>query len=357
MKNKLLFCLALLSSSVGAQTSVDNYRADGMANGITYCLPFTRLVVKINATRVSTTPGDFSDYAERYLRLKNVTKEKTTIWNINKVEVFPVGVPDTSKFYTIELKAKTSAPLVKLSKDGIILAINGEAKEDNALNMQNNSRVESTKLNSRNYLTEEILSAGSTTKMAELTASEIYDIRENKGLLAKGQADFMPKDGEQLKLMLSELDKQEEALLQLFKGYEETENTSFWVTFDAKEDCDRALLCRFSKYMGLVDKDDLSGEPVYIDVHDQNTTPAEALEVDAKAKKKIPADVRYNIPGRVAIKIYSAAQVLSSEVLPMGQFGNVEYLGGDLFNKKNTTKVFFYQTTGGIKNIEAEQPQ
>ena len=356
MKNKLLLCLALLSSTVVAQTSVENYKPNGMANGVTYCLPFTRLMVKINATRVSTTPGDFCDYAERYLRLKSVPKEKTTVWTINNVEVFPQGVPDTSKFYTIELKPKTSAPLVKLSKDGIILAINAETTEENALNMQSNSHTVNTKLNSRNYLTEEILSVGSTTKMAELTASEIYDIRENKGLLAKGQADFMPKDGEQLKLMLSELDKQEEALLQMFKGYTETETTSFWVVFDAKEDCDKALLCRFSKYMGLVDNNDLSGEPLYIDVHDQKTIPSDNSLVNAKAKKKEPSDIRYNVPSRVAVKIYSAAQTLSSLVLPMGQFGHVEYLGGDLFNKKYTTKVFFYQATGGLKNIEAEQP-
>lgn len=54
-------------------------------------------------------------------------------------------------------------------------------------------------------------------KMAELAANEIYDIRENRSLLAKGQADFMPKDGTQLKMMMEQLDKQEAGLLMLLK--------------------------------------------------------------------------------------------------------------------------------------------
>lgn len=44
-------------------------------------------------------------------------------------------------------------------------------------------------------MTEEILIAGSTAKMAELVAKEIYNIRESKNSLTRGQADYMPKDG------------------------------------------------------------------------------------------------------------------------------------------------------------------
>ena len=87
-------------------------------------------------------------------------------------------------------------------------------------------------LNGADFKTEEILSAGSTPKMAELTANEIYDIRENRALLTKGQADFMPKDGEQLRLMLANLDQQEEGLLQLFRGTDvkETHILAFDIT-------------------------------------------------------------------------------------------------------------------------------
>lgn len=68
------------------------------------------------------------------------------------------------------------------------------------------------KINPRDFLTEEILMAGSTAKMAELVAKEIYNIRESKNALVRGQADNMPKDGEQLKIMLANLEEQEAAM-------------------------------------------------------------------------------------------------------------------------------------------------
>ena len=59
--------------------------------------------------------------------------------------------------------------------------------------------------NPNDYMNEDILSAGSTAKMAELTAKDIYDIRESRNQLARGQADFMPKDGTQLRIMMENL--------------------------------------------------------------------------------------------------------------------------------------------------------
>ena len=40
----------------------------------------------------------------------------------------------------------------------------------------------------------------------------------------------------------------------------------------------------------------------------------------------------------------------------MAQFGRVEHLGGELFNKRYTTKVLLSPTTGGILRLDAEQP-
>ena len=44
----------------------------------------------------------------------------------------------------------------------------------------------------RKFLTEEILMASSRAKMAELVAKEIYNIRESKNALLRGEADNMP---------------------------------------------------------------------------------------------------------------------------------------------------------------------
>ena len=47
-------------------------------------------------------------------------------------------------------------------------------------------------LDPRTFLTQEILMASSSAKMAELVAQEIYNIRESKNALLRGEADNMP---------------------------------------------------------------------------------------------------------------------------------------------------------------------
>lgn len=78
-------------------------------------------------------------------------------------------------------------------------------------------------VNPRDFLTEEILMSNSTAKMAELVAKEIYSIRESKNALLRGEADNMPKDGAQLKLMLDNLTLQERAMTEMFAGKVTTE--------------------------------------------------------------------------------------------------------------------------------------
>lgn len=71
--------------------------------------------------------------------------------------------------------------------------------------------------------------ASSTAKMAELVAKEIYNIRESKNALLRGQADNMPSDGAQLKIMLDNLNAQEEAMTQMFSGTCNKEERTFTV--------------------------------------------------------------------------------------------------------------------------------
>ncbi len=358
MKKQLLLSLALLTMAAAgaqAQTEVQTYTPGVTAEGITYFLPHTRLLVSVTATKTTHTPGEYARFAQRYLRIGNVPTTAYDEWAITSVNITPYGVPDKTKAYTIKLKSKTSAPLVGLSRDGLLLSVNTDAPAPASLPTPSVTRTGgSPKFNPADYKTEEILSAGSTTKMAELTANEIYDIRENRSLLTKGQADFMPKDGEQLKLMLAKLDEQEEALLQLFKGTTSTETHVMTFSYDPAKETDRDVLFRFSRYLGPVAADDLSGDPIYISVKDLKSLPAEVAD-EGKGKKKQEEDLRYIVPGQAEVTVFTNRQVLTESTLPLAQFGRVEHLGGDLFNKKYTTRVTLHPETGGIIRIDADE--
>lgn len=345
----LLFILSLFAFSASAQTSVEPYIPGTTTDGITYYLPTTRLHITITATRQSYTPGEYAPYAERYLRLSDIATEAYDTWTIKSVDVTPYGAANTQEAYTIHFKQKTLAPLVALAPDGVLLAINTDPEPLPTLTTPSIVNHPTKTFNATDYKTPEILSAGSALKMAELTAQEIYDIRENRSLLAKGQAEFMPKDGEQLRLMMTNLDEQEAALLSLFKGTMTEHTHVFTLDYLPTGDVQDEILCRFSKYNGLVEADDLSGEPIYITIKDQHTVPDEI--VDPKAKKKEVEDVRYCNPSRASITLYNHTGSLASLTVPVAQFGKIEHLGGELFNKKVTTKITFWPYTGGIKSI------
>lgn len=358
MRRLLLFPALLLTSlCVFAQTEVTAYTPGITAEGITYFLPQTNIRVVVTATKKHYVPGEFCEYAGRFLRLNNVTQVAYDEWDITGVKLYTYGTADKSNAYSIKLKSKTSAPYVQLSNDGRLLSVNAQTSQSDA-ELPSASVTKSTEkvINGADFKTEDILSAGSTAKMAELTANEIYDIRENRSLLTKGQADFMPKDGEQLKLMLASLDTQEEGLLQLFQGSSTTDTYVFTFDLTPTKDVEKQVIFNFSKYLGVVDADDPAGKPVYFSLKDMKTLPAAAIVEDDKKTKEVE-DLRYIVPSRARMSVFTDEREYVAQTFPMAQFGRVEHLGGELFNKKNTTHVQLSPVTGGISKIEAAQPE
>ncbi|MBR1712798.1 MAG: DUF4831 family protein [Alloprevotella sp.] len=356
MTKKLLFLTALLATNASAQTEVTEYKPGVTEDGITYFLPNTSLRVALRATRTTYTPGEFARYAERYLRLKDIPQTTCDEWTLDGADIIAYGTADPAKAYSIKFRPKTSAPLVGLAPDGRLLSICDTAPELPALPRPSVKRTSAPAEAADAYKTEEILAAGSEAKMAELAAAEIYDIRESRSALVKGQADYMPKDGEQLRLMLENLDRQEAGLLRLFTAATATEEYVFILDFTpGAHDADE-ILCRFSRHLGVVDKDDLAGEPVRLTVKALTPLPEAPQDAGTGAPdKKEAADLRYIVPGRAAVAVTYQRRELAGQALPLAQFGRVERLGGELFNKKYSTHIRFAPETGGILKIDTDE--
>lgn len=352
MRNSFLtiFVAFLLVAGAKAQTTVLKYTPGVTTDGVVYYMPLTVFKVSITATRTTKHPGDFHNYAQRFLRINDVVKTEETAWKIDKVDVVATSVPDTAKAHIVLLKKGTSAPLCTLNDNGILLAINAQTPKFVEPETKDIKAASTEKVNSRDFLNEEILAAGSELKMAELTAAEIYNIRESRSELTKGEADYMPKDGEQLKLMLSKLDEQEHALLQLFKGYSDTETKTWTIYYTPQHGVSREVVARFSDQAGLVDKEDLSGAPIYIEVENKNTVPHGRTEL---TDKKLAGRVVYfNVPSQAVVKLLFNGEEFYRKQTPVAQFGREDYLSDDLFNKRATCKVWFNPVTGAIDKIE-----
>ena len=272
-KNILMLSALFLSTTALAQTDVTTGVMRGKDYGVTYMLPKTEIEIVLQATKHTYTPGEFCRYADRYLRLNNVSAEPEEFWTLDKIETRIAGVPD----------------------------------------------------------------------------KDIYSIRESKNALLRGEADNMPKDGAQLKLMLDNLNQQETAMTEMFSGKIKKEPKTFTIRLTPKEMKDEVAF-RFSRKLGVVANNDLAGEPYYISVTDLKSPDVSATE---EGKKKVDG-VAYNLPGKAQVTLVYNNKKLFDDQLPITQFGTVEYLAPVLFNKNSTIKVLFDTATGGLIKVDRE---
>jgi hypothetical protein len=156
-----------------------------------------------------------------------------------------------------------------------------------------------------------------------------------------------------MKLVLEELNNQEQALTTLFTGTCDTVRYTcdIRLTPTAESDTTKAVLFRFSRKLGILKSDDLAGAPIYYDFENLFSVPQPTE--DGK-KKKAPKNegVFVNIPGKAAVKIYSPKEVYFEGELPFGQLGTTDCLSKVLFNKNTYTKVILDKATGGVISIE-----
>lgn len=329
-------------------------------DAVSYWLPKTQLTVTVTAQKQTFKPGEFSRYAERYLRLSGVKDKAEEIWSIANVQVSATGIPDKDKLYTLAFPLKGNRPYIELTNEGILSAVNVHIKESGIQVTTAPVKEKEKKINPQEYMTEEILMAGSTAKMAELTAKEIYNIRESRNAITRGQADFIPTDGESLKFMLESLSAQETALLTLFNGTSETEEVTFTINVTPDAAVNKQILFRFSSKLGVLPVDNLAGEPVWIDITDRKMV--EGYTAQASTQKKSQSNkyskdtpfLYYRIPGRASVKIYNNRVSFIEQDVQIAQFGKVEVVSANIMGKNSDTKIVFDTTTGNVKSINEQ---
>lgn len=363
MKSTFTAALLLLCSIAGmAQSAITSYAPGVSTEGAAYFLPKTAINISITTEKTTYIPGELCQYGERYLRIKNISDREDSYYTIKSVTLSTEGLPDESKLYYILFANNTLAPLVSLTDDGILQGINiAPAVEQPAAVAATPATPAERVYEPRMYMTEEMLMTSSKAKLAELVAKEIYNIRESKNLIIRGQNEHMPKDAESLRIILAGLEEQEVALSQLFVGTTAVETSTQTYQVIPEGDADRLVLGRFSRKMGLLHCDDLAGAPIYIDIKNKQVVPAPAVEPiveSASAKKSKKAQeaskqdgLVYNIPGKAVVKVYTNANTYVNETLTFGQFGNTETLSSTLLIKKKDIKITLDPLTGALLQV------
>ena len=359
----LLFAWINIPLFLTAQTTVTTYEPGISTEGVVYFLPQTAIDITVSIEKVTYTPGDLCKYADRYMRLTNISDIAEEHYELKGAKIKCTGVADKSKGFHIKFSTKSIAPNVVLSNEGTLLAINTEiASAEEAA--QKIHTITGEEIDITPYLNEDMLAAGSKAKLAELVANEIYDIRDSKNALMRGESEYMPSDGAGLKLMVDNLQRQEDALMQLFSGVTVREELTQTIRFIPTGNTSRQIFARFSRKLGLVDTDNLAGSPIYIDAKSLGTN-ATVDGNETEGTEEMPAmnptiskkghsydGVVYNIPAKAIIKVYTSNNTFAEEKVSIAQFGSMETLSSKLFSSKTTTKVLLDPITGALVKIE-----
>ncbi|MDR2138148.1 MAG: DUF4831 family protein [Tannerella sp.] len=352
--NKIFVITSILlggAMTVAAQTRVEKKVATKAGGyGVTYSLPKTSLIINVEVTKTTCKAGPYYKYAEKYLGVTDAVTEDRVNYELGKFTLTNKGIPDANNTYTVEFKAGTVAPYAYLTEDGLLCCINAEYTPQ-APAIEKAMENETASKSSSAVFTEELLMAGSMVRQAEVAAKQIFHIRESRMNILTGDSENLPPDGEAMKLVIKKLEDEEAVLTRLFTGMCTKETSYYDVTLIPQEDLEEEVLFRFSRKLGILDADDLGGEPIYISLKASERAPVlDPKEAEKKAKSM--KGLIYNVPGKAQIEIKSGLKTLYKGEIPVVQFGTTESLAPTLFeDKKNPVKIFFYPETGAIKQI------
>ncbi|MDE6291231.1 MAG: DUF4831 family protein [Muribaculaceae bacterium] len=323
--------------------------------GLVYSLPTTALEIVVTTTHEVGKKGPFYLYAKKSIGTDKAVAEDYEKWRITDVKVRPYGVSDSGTQYLMQLRpgAVTS---ITVDANGMLLAINKDVAAPAA--SERPEAPKSVKWPTGNeyldFVDEDFIASKSSAKQAQLLAESLMEVRDSKLALTRGTADAMPADGKQMELMLSSLRAQEVALTAAFTGSVTTEQVTRKFTFIPEGDGNQ-ILFRLSEFAGFVDADDLSGDPVYIQIETLNQASA---PVDAKGEaKKLPKNaIVYNIPGSAQVSVSTLGKTLFEKEIQMAQMGMTFGLDPTLFtDKKEPSYAVFDPVTGALLDIGSIQ--
>ena len=268
---------------------------------VVYYMPKTELVITIDYDVVTQTPGVFYQYAERYLGAEDIIRENNTNCQLRTVSIATESSADTNRAYKVTAQKGMNTQLVTLSEDGRLVGYACSSLEARGERREARGERREARGEELMPLLEEQFMAGSVAKMAEGAAKQIYRIRETRLNILAGDVEHVPADGKAMELVLNELEKQEQELVALFVGTTQVTRHTHTVRYTPEESVENEVVCRLSAHNGIVDKQDLSGEPLYLSLEAKKQTLLPGVYYDKNAP--VLSQIYYNLPGEAQVAL------------------------------------------------------
>lgn len=351
MKHGILTTLILGMALLATAQDVVQLRPEKFNDyALNYYLPKTVTEIEFVASKTTRKAGEYYQYARKYLGISDVITEDSETWHLESATITSRGEANTDERYQLTFKAGQT-PYIFVSEEHTILSVNTAPDTNITTTATAANQDVINDIDSSKALSSDILMSGSIAKMAEMAAKQIYRIRESRMDILTGDADNMPADGESLRIVIEQLEQQEQALTALFEGTTSVEYVTQKMVYTPTDNVENQVILRFSEHLGFVDASDLCGAPIYLSV---DVTERGEYPLDNKGVvKKVPKGaLAYNIPGKIDISLHFDSKTLAREELSVAQLGVVFGLDPALLSrKKERTYVVFDPTTGGITQI------
>ena len=316
-----------------------------------YYSPRTTLVLEFRYIVENQERGQYADFAESLLGIKEYVKENATTYTLKHVCVGTSTSTDYSRPHKVSNEAGFPV-LLTINDKGLLSGYNipvaeqkqAPKKEKTSSEPDVKSRIPGTKAVP---YPEEALKAANPRAQAFEVAKQIFHIRETRMYLLNGEVEHSPADGKAMELVLNELDRQEQALTELFIGKKSQKQEKKIVRVEPSSESYQLF---FSDENGFTEWDNIDANMIEVKMICQQQT---KQTVDPKAKKKAPAltQIEYNVPGNCIVNVLYKGRSWASREVPVAQFGVDVALPKSMFTGKELPKITFSEKTGNIVTI------
>ncbi|MFW9597881.1 MAG: DUF4831 family protein [Paludibacter sp.] len=342
---RIILILAVLKFTVFGYSQQANSGSN--SSGLVYSLPKTELVLLLKIEKTSSKPGIFYQYSERYLATNKIITDESVRYRIVSAEISTQALPDSKRTFQLTPDKKSNLNLLSVNNKGLLCGIN--VSPISTKNSFSNTDFHAPKEAVNQPLLplgEEYMLAGSVAKLAEGAAKQIYRIRESRLSLLTGDLEHLPSDGKSTQLMLDGLNKAEKELTELFIGSTVTSTETKIITISPEKPMSDEIVFRFSAHKGLVEKDDLSGNPYFISIN-----PEQQISQSVSQGKHTEQNVLYTVnPVATKVLLSDGSKPLCTYQTLMPQFGSLIQVPAAVLEQLNV-KISVDPSTGRLLSI------
>jgi len=321
-------------------------------SALVYYSPKTSLKLEFTYTVETQQRGMYADFAEDLLGAAEFVAENSTTCTLNDVHIGTY----TSTDYTHphKVSAEEGIPmLLTINEKGRLIGYNVTPQEDKPASKQDKpcmkpgrkSRIHSIEVAP---YTEDVLKAATPEAQAFEAAKQIFHIRETRSYLLNGEVEHVPADGKAMELVLAELDKQEQALTDLFVGTKSIKREKKEIRLEPSNENYKLF---FSEENGFTNGDNIDADSivVYMNCKQQTVQPAD----DSKKKKKGTelSQIVYTIPGTCDVNVVYKGHSMAQREIAVPQLGVDVALPKAWFMGAELPKIVFSEKTGNIISI------